>query len=587
MSDLSFFPIPRLKEAIKHLENFDSNWVLVPLLLAIHGVSETTEVLIKPGDRFFDQYFHGSLIGLEPFENGANSLRPRFSDFYKNMVAQGKQDDYVYHQATKLWANVYSSRGYREMRTAGLLSGERSNFQLTPTFVTEWPKRLSEEFRFEELLIWLYAFTGFPSTTATWSALMADFENRDVLSGQIPMEYKARFEPSGSTAWPSGLLESRPDNSEFREALIPSYNSAPPIHTILSASEREEEIEGVDDSVEQGVASYPINDVLIRTESKTAYEVVRRMNDNRFILDPDFQRDFIWPTDKQSKLIESALMRIPLPVFYLAERRDGKVIVVDGLQRLTTFQRFLGGDLVLKGLPEESGLNGKTFHDLPPILQSRVEDTNLILYLIDHKAPDRAKLDIFERVNSGMQLTRQQFRNCVYVGPATHWLKKQSRSEAFVTATRRSLSSTSMRDREAINRFSAFYLFGAEAYRGEMDAFLGRALEQMNGMHSSELMEMEKAFQRSMASNFRVFGATSFRKAASNPINLALFDVFSTLFTELEPADLTTEDVALYKNRFLHLLADADFQASITLSTNAMKHVRTRFAKTQSFFKHA
>jgi hypothetical protein len=156
-------------------------------------------------------------------------------------------------------------------------------------------------------------------------------------------------------------------------------------------------------------------------------------------------------------------MRIPLPVFYVAEAKDGSIIVVDGLQRLTTFARYLNDEFSLMGLdgdPELKGpssLTGKRFSDLPLALSERVEDTQLTLYVLDAKAPERARLDIFERVNSGVPLSRQQMRNCLYNGPATHWLKAAAGRPAFLRATGRSLDPKTMRDREAINRFCAFF----------------------------------------------------------------------------------------------------------------------------------
>ena len=99
---------------------------------------------------------------------------------------------------------------------------------------------------------------------------------------------------------------------------------------------------------------------LIRNESRTVHEVLRRIRQGQYIMDPDFQRDFVWDDTKQSKLIESVLMRIPLPVLYLAEDQDGNMIVVDGLQRLSTFRRFVDGDLPLR-LVEKPELNGKRF----------------------------------------------------------------------------------------------------------------------------------------------------------------------------------------------------------------------------------
>src|ERR1700733_14770965 len=110
------------------------------------------------------------------------------------------------------------------------------------------------------------------------------------------------------------------------------------------------DVEGVEESASDGWVDYPLDAVFVRTEPRSVSEVVKRIEAKRYILDPDFQRDFVWPAQKQSKLIESCIMRIPLPVFYVAEAKDGRIIVVDGLQRLTTFTRFIGNQLKLVGL---------------------------------------------------------------------------------------------------------------------------------------------------------------------------------------------------------------------------------------------
>lgn len=102
-------------------------------------------------------------------------------------------------------------------------------------------------------------------------------------------------------------------------------------------TDEDQEPEGLDVGTSDGWGDYPLDAVLVRTEPRSVSEVVRRIENKRYVLDPDFQRDFVWPLQKQSKLIESCIMRIPLPVFYVAEAPDGRIIVVDGLQRLTTF----------------------------------------------------------------------------------------------------------------------------------------------------------------------------------------------------------------------------------------------------------
>ena len=125
-------------------------------------------------------------------------------------------------------------------------------------------------------------------------------------------------------------------------------------------TDEDQEPEGLDVGTSDGWGDYPLDAVLVRTEPRSVSEVVRRIENKRYVLDPDFQRDFVWPLQKQSKLIESCIMRIPLPVFYVAEAPDGRIIVVDGLQRLTTFARYLGNQFKLVGLA--SGEDGTGSH---------------------------------------------------------------------------------------------------------------------------------------------------------------------------------------------------------------------------------
>ncbi len=349
----------------------------------------------------------------------------------------------------------------------------------------------------------------------------------------------------------------------------------------------DEDIEGIDvNSFDLG--EYPIDSLLIRSETRTVFEVIRRIDQNQYILDPDFQREFIWDETKQSKLIESALMRIPLPVFYLAENPDGRVVVVDGLQRLSTFHRFLKNELALRGLKGNSeGLNKLRFRDLPPKLQNRLEDTQLILYLIDAKVPDRARLDIFERVNSGVALSRQQMRNCLYVGDATRWLRDQAQNEAFLQATDRGLNAKMMRDREAINRFCGFYLLGINGYKddkGDIDEFLARTLRKMNEMGRDRLnKQLTPVFERSMRNNYHVFGKQAFRKpkridGSRSIINIALFDVYSVLMTKFSE-DFVVEHRDSFLHCFEQLQQDQEFVNAITISTNHVRNVVTRFEK--------
>jgi hypothetical protein len=341
-----------------------------------------------------------------------------------------------------------------------------------------------------------------------------------------------------------------------------------------------EKIEGLGAPEDTTWGDYPIDTVLIRTETRTVFDVVRRIGMGSFVMDPDFQRDFIWAKDKQSKLIESVLMRIPLPVFYLAEDEQGNMVVVDGLQRLSTFRDFFEKKLRLK-LPQHPELDKKRFNNLSPKLQNRVEDCNLILYIIDSKVPERARLDIFERVNGGVPLTRQQMRNCLYMGQATRFLKEEVLSMEFPQATGESLDSSTMRNREFVNRFVAFYLLPLADYKGDMDDFLAAALKKINKMKAEEVAELSRSFRGSLSNNYRVFGKHAFRKHTKDQkdrgiLNASLWDVMTT---GLAPYASETVDARADQLRegFFGLLADPMFVTSVTYSPNSTKNVKHRF----------
>jgi uncharacterized protein with ParB-like and HNH nuclease domain len=342
----------------------------------------------------------------------------------------------------------------------------------------------------------------------------------------------------------------------------------------------EEQLEGFDE--DSSLGDYPIDTVLIRNENRTVFDVLRRIEKNMFIMDPDFQRDFIWDQDKQSKLIESVLMRIPLPVFYLAENEEGKMIVVDGLQRLSTFQNFAANKLRLK-LPNQKDLNKKYFDDLSPKLQNRIEDCNLILYLIDVKVPEQAKLDIFERVNGGVPLTRQQMRNCLCMGQATRFLKEEASSNLFKNATGKSLKPKTMRDREFVNRFCAFQTLLVNEYKGDMDDFLAKCLKQMNTFESERMNLLSDELRRALQNNLEVFGPHAFRKhtkgqTTRSVLNASLWDVMSTGFSRYSIQQVK-EKKAQLQDKFFELMADNEFIESITIGPNNINKVRTRFKK--------
>jgi len=228
-----YFSIERLQQAIEHLQSFRSDWTLVPLVLAVNGVNSREEVDVnqKHGtDKFLDKYFSGSLIELPPFENGVNTLRPRFKDTYQTMKTKDHQNEYVLHQKQKLWANAYSSRGYREMERSGLITNNNSRFKLLPPFESTWKDKLPKEFHFEELLVWLYVFNGFDSEIDSWDKLYNHFQLEYLENGNtFEAEYLSRFHVKNNVDWnQNSLVLYRPSSEEFQRRLIPSATQNSP-----------------------------------------------------------------------------------------------------------------------------------------------------------------------------------------------------------------------------------------------------------------------------------------------------------------------------------------------------------------------
>ncbi len=341
-----------------------------------------------------------------------------------------------------------------------------------------------------------------------------------------------------------------------------------------------EEPDDVDEDA--GLGDYPLDTLLIRNEVRTISDILRRIENNYFIMQPDFQRDFIWNVEKRSKLIESVLMRIPLPVFYLAEDKKGRNIVVDGLQRLMTFYTFIEGEFKLF-LPNQEELHGKRFEELSIKHQNRIHECNLVLYIVDSKVPEQARLDIFERVNSGIPLTRQQMRNALYVGKATKFLRDEASTELFKEATGNSLNPMTMRDREFVNRFCAFSLLKLDDYNNKekMDGFLAQVLELMNKFDDKQFESLSVIFQRTLHNNYNVFGRHSFRKHKPNQdnrsvLNASLWDVMSTGLSTI-PENIVLKKKTALRQSFYRLMEDEEFVKSITYGPNSADKVRHRF----------
>lgn len=345
-----------------------------------------------------------------------------------------------------------------------------------------------------------------------------------------------------------------------------------------------ENIEGDSTRIED-----PFDPTLIKIDTKTQLVelVMRRINRNEVELNPDFQRNpGVWDRRRQSRLIESLLLRIPLPVFYMAADAEDNWQVVDGLQRLDALKAFvLDKSLLLTGLEYLSQFHKKSYDQLPRKMQRRIDETELACHVIQAGTPPEVMYNVFKRINTGGKpLTPQEIRHALNPGKARQFINELARCQEFLDATGHSISPTRMADRECVLRFVAFYESDLENYKGDLDDFLIKAMRALNDEPDQVLDQLRLAFRRAMRLSSALFGSEAFRKPRRNMrsrslVNKPLFESWSVNLARI-PEDqnqLLEKRKERVQAEFEKIMKQEAFVESITFGTQTIKQVRKRF----------
>jgi len=172
-------------------------------------------------------------------------------------------------------------------------------------------------------------------------------------------------------------------------------------------------------------------------------QLVDMVKDKTIDIAPAYQRHFVWNDDRQSELIESIFLSIPVPPLFFAENKNGTLEVIDGVQRISTIIHFVGLSELLKTIDRESPLrlsglkqldqfNGKTFEELPPSVRNRFLLRSLRVTSLNDKSDDNVRYALFERLNTGgVSLHPQEIRNCVFRGKLNSFLRELNNSADF------------------------------------------------------------------------------------------------------------------------------------------------------------
>ena len=343
----------------------------------------------------------------------------------------------------------------------------------------------------------------------------------------------------------------------------------------------------------------PFDPTLIKIETKTPSldTLIKRIKGKSVQLNTEsyFQRkDDLWDKTKQSRLIESILIRFPLPAFFFDATDDNNWLVVDGLQRLSSIRNFVvDKSQPLTNMEFLTHLNGKYWDELPENLQRLIEEAQVVIYKIMPGTPTDVKFNIFKRINTGgLVLEPQEIRHALFQGKPAVFIYQLAKMDEFLKATQNKIATHRMLDRDFANRFLGFYLLGVENYGTkdyglDLDSFMSKAMADIYSKTENELNRIKADFGKAMNLSRKIFGREAFRKVRGAygklpPINKALFDALATRLAFLN--DMESEKLLVNAKLFKELLSNElatnnDFFMSVTSATGDKSRTVLRHSK--------
>ena len=350
------------------------------------------------------------------------------------------------------------------------------------------------------------------------------------------------------------------------------------------------EIDRTDSDSDEGELYAPFSgEVPIEKLDRSLVELKRLHDEGDLIVDPEWQRNYVWSNKQASSLIESFLLNIPVPVIYLARTQDNQYEVVDGLQRLTSVFKFLDNKFALTGLGIREELNGKRFKNLTAENQKKLKNSALRSFELRSDTSADIHFVVFERLNTGgTKLNEMEIRNCLYRGRLNDLIKELAANEDFVKCVSENGLSTRMRDRTFVLRFLAFHERTHRKCRVGIKKFLNDFLDTYRNPSEQKIKEYTEIFKRCARASLTVFGEQGFRlrkegvKSSrslgewSARSNVAIFQCIATSFADYRLADITKNADSIYEEYLDMISSDStwvDYVRRATGDTSRLEYV--------------
>ncbi len=350
-----------------------------------------------------------------------------------------------------------------------------------------------------------------------------------------------------------------------------------------------DEIEKTDDDIgdndEDITSPFSVKDIKVTHATVMLPTIINRLTRGEIGI-PDYQRHSdLWTNNQKSRLVESILLKLPLPVFYFDVSNPEKWMVIDGLQRISTIKSFfVKKELKLRGLEFLKNLNGKKYDDLPTSMQRTVEDTMFVTYQIEAQTPKEVRYSIFNRINTGgLSLKPQEIRQALnQKGYGVEFLADTVENDIFKKIV--GISNKRMAGQELVLRFMAFKILGDDKFK-TMSKFLDLAMEEIDAKNEQELEVLKSNlikvldFSEQVLGEKHKFSRSIADKSKNKLVNLSLFDVLTVCFDEIGNKALFLNNKDFFVKNLKTMLLDesSELFVSITKGTSGKLAKDTRF----------
>lgn len=347
----------------------------------------------------------------------------------------------------------------------------------------------------------------------------------------------------------------------------------------------EETDNDISDKDQDIISPFSVKDIKVTHATVMLPTIINRLKREEIGI-PDYQRHpNLWSNNQKSRLIESILLKLPLPVFYFDVSTPEKWMIIDGLQRISTIRNFfVDKTLRLKGLEFLKDLNNKKCDDLPVNMQRTIEDTMFVTYQVEAQTPKAVRYAIFNRINTrGLSLNPQEIRQASnQVGSGVKFLADTVKNDTFKRVV--GISNKRMAGQELVLRFMAFKIFSGDVFK-VMNSFLDLAMEEIDKKDEQTLEGLKNSLIETLKFSEQVLGEKHrFSRSIANDarnklVNFSLFDVLTICFDEIENKALFLQNKNFFVTNLKAMLSNeqTDFFVSITKGTSGKWAKDTRF----------